>query len=132
MSVNNEVISESQEAGESLPHGLFVMIVSMVLFGVTALVYWPACANGFVQWDDQAYVYEQPQVLKGLSLGGVYWALTAYVAGNWHPMTLISLQLDAQMFGSDAFGFHRTAVMLHAANSVLAFLASLFGMVKLS
>lgn len=100
-------------------------MVSSVLFLLACAVYWPACSYGFLEWDDQLYVYEQPRVLGGISLEGIRWAMTANVAGNWHPLTLISLQLDAQLFGPEPSGFHRTAVLLHAVNSVLAYLTVL-------
>ncbi len=103
----------------------FILIVSATLFALTTLVYWHACRNGFVEWDDNHYVYQQPQVQNGLSLKGVVWAATAQVAANWHPLTLLSLQLDASLFGKEPFGFHRTSVLLHSLNSVLAFLAVL-------
>ena len=98
-------------------------LMPIVLFTMTLLIYSPACQNGFVAWDDNLYVYEQPQVLNGLRPDGIEWASTAKVAGNWHPLTLMSLQLDASLFGTGPFGFHLTSIFLHAINSSLAFLA---------
>jgi tetratricopeptide (TPR) repeat protein len=43
--------------------------------------------------------------------------------GNWHPLTWLSLELDASLWGLDPRGFHLTNVLLHAANAALAFLA---------
>lgn len=99
-----------------------VALICGLLFGATAIVFWPACSNGFVNLDDNSYVCNKPQVLSGLTSQGVYWALTTPVVGNWHPVTMLSLQTDAQLFGRGAFGFHRTAVLLHAANAVMVFL----------
>ena len=45
------------------------------------------------------------------------WAFTTPHAANWHPLTWLSLQLDATLFGSDsAWGYHLTNLLLHAAN----------------
>ena len=95
--------------------------MSLVLFCSTAALFWLACWNRFLDWDDQIYVQNQPQILNGIRWEGLIWAMTARVAENWHPLTLISLQFDAHVFGDGSFGFHLTAVLMHAANCVLAF-----------
>jgi cytochrome c-type biogenesis protein CcmH/NrfG len=95
--------------------------VGLIFFGVTLAVFWSACQNGFLSWDDNAYVYQEPHVFSGLSFKNLSWAMTANVVGNWHPLTLLSLQLDAQLFGRGPMEFHRTAVVLHAINALLAF-----------
>ncbi|MGL6094700.1 MAG: tetratricopeptide repeat protein, partial [Fimbriiglobus sp.] len=93
------------------------------LCAATAWLYWPACDNGFVNFDDEQYVTENPDVLGGLRPAAVRWAATAVFASNWHPLTWWSLQLDAELFGSGPRGFHRTNVLLHAANAALVLVA---------
>jgi tetratricopeptide (TPR) repeat protein len=95
--------------------------VSLALAGLTLVAFLPACGNGFVEYDDQLYVTENPHVRAGLTGEDVTWALTATHAGNWHPLTWWSLQLDAQLYGADPAGFHLTNVLLHAATAVLLF-----------
>lgn len=104
------------------PRGLAAGI-ALLLFVATTAIFSPALRNGFVDWDDKVYVVEQPNVLNGVSVSGFLWALTANVANNWHPLTLLSLQADAGLFGAEPLGFHRSAVLLHALNAALAFLA---------
>ena len=99
------------------------LFISLLLFAMTAVVYTSACNNGFVAWDDDDYVYQQQQVLNGISWKGILWATKAEVAANWHPLTLFSLQIDAHFFGPGPYGFHRSALLLHAINSALVFLA---------
>jgi Flp pilus assembly protein TadD len=83
-----------------------------------------AYANGFVNYDDGDYVVRNAQVREGLSWAGTVWAFATTHAANWHPLTWLSLQLDAALFGSaSAWGFHLTNVLLHTANVVLLFLA---------
>lgn len=94
----------------------------LFLFVMTCVVFWQACHHEFVVWDDNGYVTDRPEVLQGISGSGLLWAATANVEGNWHPVTMISLQLDAQLFGTGPEGFHRTAVLLHALNAVMVFL----------
>ena len=104
---------------------MLILLLAGLIFIVTTAVFWPACDGEFVDWDDQMYVYEEPHILSGISWEGICWASTASIASNWHPLTLISLQLDAQLFGSGPTGFHRTSVIIHALNSALLFLTFL-------
>lgn len=103
--------------------GLREFAIALALFVVTTAIFSPAWKNDFVAWDDTTYVVDLPEILQGLSFSGLRWAMTANVCSNWHPITLISLQADAQFFGSGPQGFHRTAVLIHAMNAALAFLA---------
>ena len=85
------------------------------------VVYFRTVFADFINFDDDAYVYENPNVLGGLSLKGIYWALTAVHSSNWHPLTWISHQLDISLFGPNAAGHHAVNVLLHSANSVILF-----------
>src|SRR5262249_52235287 len=41
---------------------------------------------------------------------------------NWHPLTWISLQLDARLGGGGPRAFHLTNLLLHLASTLLLFL----------
>ena len=97
------------------------LLTGAVLFILTAIVFWSACENSFVGWDDWAYVYLEPKVLGGITFEGIIWSFNSVVVSNWHPITMLSLQFDAQFFGKEALGFHRTAVLLHALNATMLF-----------
>ena len=56
-----------------------------------------------------------------MSLAGLRWAFATFQQSNWHPLTWLSLQLDATLFGLNAGGFHLTNLLLHAANTLLLF-----------
>ncbi|MGL6096206.1 MAG: tetratricopeptide repeat protein, partial [Fimbriiglobus sp.] len=91
------------------------------LFVAAAVLYWPAVGFQFVNFDDPGYVTGNPRVLGGLSPAGVAWAFSATAESNWHPLTWLSLQLDATLFGPGPAGFHRTNVLFHAANAALLY-----------
>ena len=61
--------------------------------------------------------------VTGLTGEGIAWAITAYHAANWHPLTWLSHMLDCQLYGLKPGGHHLTNVLLHAAAAVLLFLA---------
>ena len=76
---------------------------------------------GFV-FDDDRYFFSNYHVKAGLTPQGVLWAFQTGYASNWHPLTWLSLMLDAQLFGIDPAGPHLINVILHAANAMLLFL----------
>jgi tetratricopeptide (TPR) repeat protein len=80
--------------------------------------------------DDPVYVTRNRHVSEGLTPENMRWAWTTFYQSNWHPLTWLSLQLDASGLNStaaepDSFRFHVTNVLLHAANAALAYLALL-------
>jgi Flp pilus assembly protein TadD len=104
-----------------VPVGL--VVAGLALAAATFAAYAGALDDGFVDYDDPLYVTDNPHVLAGLGAGGLRWAFATLRTGNWHPLTWLSLQLDATLFGLAAPGFHLTNVLLHVANAVLLFAA---------
>ena len=85
---------------------------------LTFLVYCPALLNGFVNWDDDLYVYGNPNILS-LKPPFFVWAFTDLSAGFWHPLTWISFAVDYAVWGLNPLGYHLTAIFLHALNTAL-------------
>lgn len=98
-------------------------LVSLVLVAATVAAYSPIAGNDFVSFDDTSYVTDNPHVLGGLTIDGLKWAFTTGHASNWHPLTWLSLMLDAQLFGRGALGFHLVNLLFHTIASVLLLLA---------
>jgi tetratricopeptide (TPR) repeat protein len=98
-----------------------VVFTYVVLVLSTLLVFWQVRNFDFVNYDDNDYVYENPQVLNGLTPIGVIRAFTTSYLGYWQPMTWLSLMLDCQLFGSDPGWMHLVNVFLHLANALLLF-----------
>jgi protein O-mannosyl-transferase len=96
-------------------------VCGLLLLAV-ALVFGQTLQHDFVDFDDQQYVVNNPQVVRGLTGDGLVWAFTASHAGNWHPLTWLSHQLDCQLYGLEPWGHHLTSVLLHAATAIVLFL----------
>jgi tetratricopeptide (TPR) repeat protein len=96
-------------------------LIATLLVAATLAVYARACSCGFVNYDDNTYVYDNRDVLQGLSLRGALWALTTTEMVNWHPLTWLSFQADATLFANQAWGYHLTNSLLHAASTALLF-----------
>jgi Flp pilus assembly protein TadD len=93
------------------------------LVAAVALVFWPAAGFDFIELDDRSYVVDNPHVTSGLSAANATWAFTSFHQANWHPLTWISLQVDASRGNGTARSYHVTNIALHAAAAVLLFLA---------
>jgi tetratricopeptide (TPR) repeat protein len=89
---------------------------------VTVLVYVPVFHAQFIGFDDPDYVPGNPHVLSGITLANLRWAFVTNSAGNWHPVTWISLMLNSQYFGPGPGAFHAVNLLLHVANTLLLFL----------
>ena len=98
-------------------------VLCLVLAAITFAVFGQTARFGFVNYDDDKYVYENPVVTKGLTLKGVVWALTDVKNDHWHPLTRLTHMADCQAFGLWAGGHHLTNVVLQALAAVLLFLA---------
>jgi Tfp pilus assembly protein PilF len=95
-----------------------VILLSLLAALVTFIAFIPALGNGFVNWDDPAYVYENTYI-RSIDLAFLKWAAKAVVASNWHPLTMLSHAADYSFWGLDAWGHHLTSVALHSLNTSL-------------
>ncbi|HSV16423.1 MAG TPA: hypothetical protein VLI90_19325, partial [Tepidisphaeraceae bacterium] len=96
-------------------------LICLCLTAATLAVYWPVDRFGFVHFDDDRYVYENPHVLGGLTPENIAWAWRSPQIANYHPMTLMSYQLDATLFGARAGRYHVENVLLHILATLLLF-----------
>jgi len=94
---------------------IFLAVIVWVVFGQTL-------HHEFVNFDDDYYVYENPEVAHGLTLPGIVWTFTHVYANNWHPLTWISHMLDCQFYGLNPGGHHLTNILLHTTAVILLFL----------
>ncbi len=96
-------------------------VCAALLVAVT-IVFSQTPAYDFVNFDDDVYVYFNSALERGFGGDGLTWAFTTFHAGNWHPVTWLSLMLDWQLCGGEPWGYHLTNVALHAAAVALLFL----------
>src|SRR5437879_563872 len=106
----------------AVPQTAVIVAICAVLVGITWLVFAQTIRHQFVTYDDPQYVYANPDVSAGVSLGRISWAFTHTIAGNWHPLTTISHMLDCQLYGLKPAGHHFTNVLFHTIAVVLLFL----------
>ena len=94
---------------------VFLAAIVWIVFGQTP-------GFDFVSYDDTAYITDNPVVQKGLTLNGLYWAMSHGEIGHWHPLTWLGHMADCGVYGLWAGGHHLTNVLLHCATAVCLFL----------
>lgn len=110
--------SEPPEVSPERPHwwALALALGTLVLFA-------PLRNYTFVNFDDNVFVFLNDRVKDGFTWAGVKWAFLAADIDYWRPLSWLSHMLDVELFGLHAGGHHLTSVVIHAANTVLLFLA---------
>jgi Tfp pilus assembly protein PilF len=97
-------------------------IIGLLLVALTAAVYAQVGDFGFIHIDDPAYVQDNPALRGEFGWREIVWSFETVLVGNWHPLTLLSYQADAALWGRDAAGaFHRTNLALHLLGTWLCF-----------
>ena len=107
------------------------LLILAVTAGVAAFsLYLPSLQNGFVNWDDDAYIYRNP-FIHPLDTRFFRWAFFDFYDANYHPLTWISHALDYAVWGLNPVGHHLTNNIIHAANTfvVVLLVARLMGAV---
>jgi tetratricopeptide (TPR) repeat protein len=117
MSPSNSEPSKPAASGQSI----FALVCLVLALG-TAALYWPITHHPFIQFDDMAYVVDNPHVTTGLSATNFVWAFTTSEQANWHPVTWLSHQLDCTLFGVNAGAVHFVNLLYHVANTLLLFI----------
>jgi tetratricopeptide (TPR) repeat protein len=102
--------------------GATTLGVCAFLTAITWLVFGETLHHPSINFDDQGYLFQNPQVTPGLTLNGILWAFRHSHMENWHPLTWISHMLDCQLFGLNPRGHHFTNVLLHTITVILLFL----------
>ena len=109
--------------GRAQAHWIWAVCGFLLL--AVGLVFGQTVRHEFIGYDDHEFVYENPYVTPGLTLSGLRWAFTDGTFHEWTPLSSLSHMLDCQLYGLNPAGHYLTNVLLHAASSVLLFLALL-------
>jgi tetratricopeptide (TPR) repeat protein len=122
----------AENGGRRAGRGVVIVICCLLVLGCVT-VYVQTAGHGFVNCDDNEYVYDNHNIQRGLTPTAVWWAITQAHSANWHPLTWITHILDWWAFGtfdpelqryvnSWPGGHHLVNLLLHAVNAVLLFL----------
>ncbi|MBL4865851.1 MAG: tetratricopeptide repeat protein [Pseudomonadales bacterium] len=99
-----------------------LLLVCLLAMGYSNIIH-----HEFLQWDDAAYVLDNPHI-KQLSFASLQWAFLDYYFYNWHPMTWLVYMIEYHWWGENALFFKLINLTIHLANScVIAFLTIRIG-----
>ncbi len=98
-----------------------LLFAAAAVAAITFVVFLPALQNGFVNWDDGQYIYENPNITK-LNLESLKWMFTTFHASNYHPLTWLSHAIDYAIWGLNPLGHHLTSIIIHSINTLLVVL----------
>jgi hypothetical protein len=96
-------------------------LLALGILLLATLPWWRAVSLPFLLIDDHAYVTQNADVLRGLTLQGISNVFHSTTGGLWSPLTFVSLMADVSMFGKGPAGMHATNVALHIANAFLLY-----------
>lgn len=85
----------------------------------TALLYLPSLFAGFTNFDDDAYVYENPDV-RAPNLG-VILDPRHLTASDWTPVVTLTHSLEYRLFGLNPLPYHATNLILHLVCTALVY-----------
>jgi protein O-mannosyl-transferase len=111
---------------EATRHKIFIpVLICLALVILTIITFWSLKDCGFINLDDNIYVYENAYVQSGLNWNSIEQAFSFELvekSGNWHPLTWLSLMLDYKIFGLNPHGYHLINLLIHVMNTILLFL----------
>lgn len=98
------------------------MHLALIVSLITFFVYIPSLWNGFINWDDDRYVYENAVISSSITLDFIKKTLLSVYYYNYHPLTIFSYAIDYAVWELNPFGYHLTNIILHTLNTFLVFI----------
>ncbi|MBN1675284.1 MAG: tetratricopeptide repeat protein [Kiritimatiellae bacterium] len=87
----------------------------------TLLLFGPVVRYGFVNYDDDYHILENP-LIRSLGPRNLVRMFTQRSVTSYYPVRALSWAIDFRFWGADPRGYHLTNVLLHTANVLLVFL----------
>ena len=97
-------------------------MIPLLIAVVTFVTFLPVLSAGFVNWDDDHNIVNNPHLRK-LGFEQLAWMFTEAHGGHYQPLTWLSLAVDYQLWGPDQpWGFHLTNLVLHVLTTLSVYL----------
>ena len=121
MATSQKTLSPEANQHKNLPP----VLICLALAILTIIAFSPLKDCGFINFDDDIYVYENVYIQSGLnwnSIGQAFSFDLAKKSGHWHPITWLSWMLDYSIFGLNPTGYHLINLLFHVLSTILFFL----------
>jgi hypothetical protein len=103
----------------SVPKKKGMLLLGAVL-AITLASYLPVFRAGFVGWDDNVYVTDNPEI-ENLSFSSAAKILTSVHKNLYKPLTILSFAVEYKYFKLNPAVYHTTNLLFHLANCALVF-----------
>ncbi len=98
-----------------------ILVLIFTILAVTFISYYPSLNNGFVNFDDDRYVYRNPMI-RDLSWNGVGRIFTSVnYTVLYTPLVFLTYTFEYHFFKLRPFIYHLTNLVLHLLNCLLVF-----------
>lgn len=97
------------------------LLTPTIIVLLTVIAFAPVLQNGFVSWDDEGNLIENPSY-RGLRWAQLHWMFTTFHMSLYRPVTWMSWGLDYLLWGMEPLGYHLTSLLIHAVNTLLVYL----------
>ena len=101
--------------------GWHLLLAALGLAALAWLVFLPALANDFVNWDDDVYVVDNDAVQAADGWRHIWSTLELPEHFPNYPVVFTSFWLEYRFWGLNPSGYHATNVVLHGVNAALVF-----------
>jgi tetratricopeptide (TPR) repeat protein len=92
--------------------------LTLALFA--AIGFLPVLRQGFIAWDDDVNILENPD-FRGLGWSNLRWAWTTFHLEVYQPISWMALEFQYLLFGLNPTGYHLTSLAWHVLNTVLLY-----------
>lgn len=86
---------------------------------IAIAVHLPGLRNDFVNWDDTAYLHNNPHMTEPDGLRRIW---TTAESPQYYPLTFTSFWIEHKLWGFDPLAYHAVNVALHGVNAALVVL----------
>lgn len=103
------------------PTPIRTVLVALALALGTLLLFSRSYGYGFLKYDDQRYLLDNPNIQNGFTADALRWVFTGH-ADIWNPVVRLTQILDWSLFADSAIGHHIHNALWHSLSAVFAFL----------
>ena len=98
-------------------------LAPLIVGAVTFVVFLTCLSNGFLNWDDDTTLVNNPYY-RGLGWQQLRWMFSTFLMGHYQPLTWVSFAIDYVIWEMEPFGYHLTNLLLHSAGAVIFYFVS--------
>jgi protein O-mannosyl-transferase len=110
---------KNKTAVKKKDHRIFIYAILIAV--LTFLVFSNSLRNDFVKNFDDILYFSSADNAKALNANDIADIFTTNVAGIYHPLTILSLAVERNLFGPNAMHFHFFNLLIHVINVLLVF-----------